>query len=270
MSDLTKSQIDKLGDRLREGTESEDDLRLLDEFRTSFRNALEVVINKLHELESLKPVIRSAKSQQSIVAKLRRQPVRLSRIQDIAGCRVVVGGPVPQDQLLDILRMWFPGSVNKVFDRRIRPSNGYRAVHFVADIEGKAVEIQIRTLFQHSWAELSEKASDLVDAEIKYGKGPKVWMEILSDLSSLIASHEEQLIRHELLKNKRNDLLAARSAASRVEGQVDAVKEAERSLEEVMKLIEEGRRTLDAERIQIEARYNDAKTLLPGSPEVPK
>jgi ppGpp synthetase/RelA/SpoT-type nucleotidyltranferase len=34
------------------------------------------------------------------------------------------------------------------------------------------VEIQVRILMQHWWAELSEKLSDTIDPEIKYGGGP--------------------------------------------------------------------------------------------------
>jgi hypothetical protein len=44
MTELSKTQIDKLGERLRKGNVTEDDLRLLDEYRLSFSEAYEFVV----------------------------------------------------------------------------------------------------------------------------------------------------------------------------------------------------------------------------------
>jgi hypothetical protein len=41
---MSKTQINKLGDRLRQGNITEADLRLLDEYRRTFTDAYEVVI----------------------------------------------------------------------------------------------------------------------------------------------------------------------------------------------------------------------------------
>ena len=46
-SKITKTQIDRLGDRLRTGTFSDADLRLLDEYRRSFASAYEILIQKI-------------------------------------------------------------------------------------------------------------------------------------------------------------------------------------------------------------------------------
>lgn len=55
---------------------------------------------------------------------------------------------------------------------------------------GKLVEVQIRTLLQHLWAELSEKVSDVVDKEIKYGGGDKEITAPLETLSDSIQTLE--------------------------------------------------------------------------------
>jgi hypothetical protein len=78
-----------------------------------------------------------------------------------------------------------------VIDRRGNPSYGYRAVHLVIDIDGKLVEIQVRTELQHQWAELSEKLSDVVDPAIKYGGGPAELTEFLRLASEAVAGNEE-------------------------------------------------------------------------------
>jgi len=76
-------------------------------------------------------------------------------------------------------------------DRRDIPSHGYRAVHIIAVISGKPVEVQVRTSLQHLWAEVSEKSSDVLDPTIKYGGGTDSWRSILTGLSELVASYEE-------------------------------------------------------------------------------
>lgn len=77
-----------------------------------------------------------------------------------------------------------------VVDRREHPSHGYRAVHVVVDSAGKLVEIQIRTSFQHLWAELSEKLSDLVDSAIKYGGGDELAVSLLANISDTLMAYE--------------------------------------------------------------------------------
>lgn len=59
---LSKNQIDRLGDRLRKGNVSQDDLRMLYVYRRSFMEAYEEVVWKIiHELK-LEPTGRKAKT----------------------------------------------------------------------------------------------------------------------------------------------------------------------------------------------------------------
>src|SRR5262249_32408172 len=141
----------------------------------SFEPAYEQVFDYLTQL-GLKPGGRAGKTTLSIRAKLIRERTRLSRMQDIAGCRVIAENVAEQDRIVGELKAKFPE--HEVFDRREKPSHGYRAVHFVAYISGMPVEIQIRTSLQHAWAEVSEKLSD-VDPMIKYGGGPDIVRKML-------------------------------------------------------------------------------------------
>ncbi len=52
------------------------------------------------------------------------------------------------------------------------------------------IEIQLRTLVQHFWAELSEKFSDVYDPGIKYGAGPIELQAALRHFSAIIADYE--------------------------------------------------------------------------------
>ena len=197
---ISKTQIDRLGDRLRIGNITDADLRLLDEYRRSFTEAYDVVAGTIRRELQLEPTGRPAKSTTSIAEKLRRESIRLTQIQDIAGCRLIVPEIANQEHVVASLVELLTATA--VIDRRQKPSHGYRAVHIVATIDGKAVEIQVRTALQQVWAELSEKLSDLIDPAIKYGGGEEDIKELLSELSVTIAEQETNESR--VLQMQRN------------------------------------------------------------------
>ena len=140
-SELSENQINRLGDRLRTGDVGESDLRLLDNYRRSFTDAYEDVVVRIRDQLGLEPTGRPAKSKTSIIEKLRRERTRLSRMQDIAGCRVIVPDILTQDEVVAGLNGLFDKSI--VVDRREHPSHGYRAVHVIVDSAGRLVEIQV-------------------------------------------------------------------------------------------------------------------------------
>jgi ppGpp synthetase/RelA/SpoT-type nucleotidyltranferase len=105
MVQLTKSQIDRLGEKLKLAAVSgaDMDVAALDEFRLTYRSAIVFVETALKEHIPRVFTQRPAKSTASIVAKLLRQPkTRLSQIQDIAGIRYVVANLKAQDDLRKI------------------------------------------------------------------------------------------------------------------------------------------------------------------------
>jgi ppGpp synthetase/RelA/SpoT-type nucleotidyltranferase len=167
-----------LGARLRKGDISEEDLRLLDSYRRSFSAAYEDVIQQIEYELGLEPTGRPAKSTTSIIDKLQRESIRLSQMQDIAGCRIVAPDLDAQDEAVVRLRNSFKRTTT--VDRRDRPSHGYRAVHIMIDYAGRLIEIQVRTALQHLWAEMSEKISDVIDPAIKYGRGGNVILSFLA------------------------------------------------------------------------------------------
>lgn len=145
--EMTKTQIDRLGDRLRKGNISDADLRLLDLYRRSFSEAYEIVVGTVRKELGLEPTGRPAKSTTSISDKLRRESIRLTQIQDIAGCRLIVPDIASQELVVQSLESLF-GNIT-IVDRRKRPSHGYRAVHVIVNYRDKMIEIQVRTSLQH-------------------------------------------------------------------------------------------------------------------------
>ncbi len=210
---LSKTQIDRLGNRLREGPPTEEDLVLLDEYRRSFGEAYETVLGTIREKLLLDPTGRWPKTETSILNKLRRESIRLSQVQDIAGCRIVIRDMAEQDQVVGALRGVFPSA--SMIDRRTNPSHGYRAIHIIAKVSGMNVEIQIRTLLQHLWARLSEIFSDGVDPLIKYGGGPEKIRQWLAKATASIMKceiQEDKLSHDEKVAEEWHDIIRERKA----------------------------------------------------------
>jgi GTP pyrophosphokinase len=172
MSELSRAQVDRLGERLRAGDSiSSEDRVLLDEYRRSLASYSHTVTQRLQHLLDLPITERPGKTTPSIIAKLKRQPTALSRMQDMAGGRVVVGDLRSQDSAISEVRENFQKA--RFVDRRESPMVGYHAAHFVIREDAQSYELQIRTEAQQRWAQLSEKLADLVGFGIKYGDGPE-------------------------------------------------------------------------------------------------
>lgn len=57
-------------------------------------------------------------------------------------------------------------------------------MHLIVRIDGKPIEVQVRTSLQHVRAELSEKLADITDPSIKYGGGPTPVRQLLDNASA--------------------------------------------------------------------------------------
>lgn len=135
----------------------------------------------------------------SVAAKLRRLPtMRLSVLEDIAGCRIVVATTMDADRLA---RACSALKISRKRNYHESPHNGYRALHLtVRAADGRPVEVQIRTEIEELWANLAERCAALVDPELKYGGGPQEFREFLDEMSELghqldITSEDVQRMR---------------------------------------------------------------------------
>lgn len=199
---MTKSQIDRLGESLRAGERDENVIRSLDALydqyepvAASVMQNVQVIVGTMGFREEPYIVQRPTKTLPSIVAKLNRERSRLSTMQDIIGCRIVVQDRVEQRTLVGSLRppTQAPPGLSIVWDlpfkqateinRNINPSSGYRAIHVIVPDYGVPFEIQVRTVMQNRWAQLSERCEDLFPG-IKYGIGRSDVQENLTKLSN--------------------------------------------------------------------------------------
>ena len=141
-------------------------------------NLLESAIARVREQLRLAPTSR-IKNTGTILEKLRRNGGSgLKSMQDLGGMRIVGAfDRRGQDDVVQRVCELFAGEARapKVIDRRIEPMHGYTAVHVIVFPDDAPIEIQVRTEWQHEWAELFEKLADLVGRGIRYGEPPAVW-----------------------------------------------------------------------------------------------
>jgi hypothetical protein len=128
------------------------------------------------------------KRRQTILEKLRREPtLDLSRMQDIGGCRAVVG---TIDDLRKLERQVRNGRLKVVdySDYIESPrASGYRGVHIVVRYGERNVEIQLRTETMHRWALAAEGYSGQIGENLKQdGDHPiQQFLAVASDMMAL-------------------------------------------------------------------------------------
>ena len=132
----------------------------------------------------------------SIISKLQRlSRIRLSEMQDIAGCRAVL------PNVEDAFRAANSLMGSRVKHRLVRTHNylakprrsGYRSLHLVYSYRGARehtldelnVEIQIRTRRQHLWATAVETVGTFTREALKSGAGEEDWLRFFALMSFL-------------------------------------------------------------------------------------
>ena len=121
---------------------------------------------------------------------IRESGLDLSRMQDIGGCRVVVGD-VQQLRLLEArIRKTWGERIKRSSDYVAQPrESGYRAVHVIVEWDRCLIEIQLRTPPMHAWAQLVERLSGLTGTNHKQD-GKSVLQRYLAVVSRVDAYAE--------------------------------------------------------------------------------
>jgi ppGpp synthetase/RelA/SpoT-type nucleotidyltranferase len=143
--------------------------------------------------------------------------MKLSNMQDIAGCRAVVASMRDVRAVVDRwrhhVRAWV---VEKEYDYVENPKiSGYRAYHLVVSNGERRVEVQLRTEVQHEWAVTVERVGGRTRDDLKGGSGPSEVLDFFRLVSIAMGMEEQdQVVPREL---------------------IDAVKAARRAAEPLMK-----------------------------------
>ncbi|WP_231752850.1 RelA/SpoT domain-containing protein [Burkholderia savannae] len=193
----SKTKIDKAGQALAKGiARSEEELVDLESVFDNYRKAhLKPLTDLTLELQQWLTeygkkyyIAQRLKRKPQIVRKLNRLHVRLSQLQDIGGCRIIVADNHDVDNILRFLRNKLTNETNiKITDYRNkgRDDTGYRALHLLLSREGFSLELQVRSQVQHYWAESIERTSVVYGQHLKEKEGdPRVinYFKVLSDI----------------------------------------------------------------------------------------
>lgn len=140
---------------------------------------------------------------ESIHAKLSRQAsMRMSQMQDIAGCRAVFKKMSSVQRLVQKYKgSKFEHKLRSEKDYITHPKpDGYRCYHLVfeyrgtsatADYTGLKVEVQVRTQLQHAWATAVEAVGIFTRQALKSSQGDQDWLRFFSLMGAAIAALEQ-------------------------------------------------------------------------------
>ena len=216
---ISKTQIRKIGQSIRENLISENELNIFNAYRNIYIEVMEYFVNSIKD-KLPKPlfIARRLKRLESIKIKLQRFPqMELDRIQDIGGTRAVFKNLNEVKEYIKNIKQ-----INDIPFKLIKENNyisnpkddGYRSYHLIFEcllenLKGYKVELQIRDLKQHYWATAIEILALInQNNNIKIGKAEEFYKKFFF-LSSKLLHNEINSIEIDELKrlNKEYKIL---------------------------------------------------------------
>ncbi|MEM6614523.1 MAG: RelA/SpoT domain-containing protein [Cyanobacteria bacterium P01_C01_bin.72] len=218
----SKSAVRRAGDYLRQQNylSLESDKRMeafdvLSNWRSShaypMQSMLEYFRKKAFDIDRHVIVVQRLKRMPSILEKLKREKgMKLDRMEDIAGCRIVISN---QSQAYSVRDKILEGRTRNILHRerdyiRQPKQSGYRGLHLVYKYNGNkkqylghSVELQIRSKVQHSWATAVEVVGTFTRQALKASQGTDEWLNFFK-LTSIAF---EDIENYKLPKNKDTD-----------------------------------------------------------------
>lgn len=189
----TKSQIDKAGRFLSSPLEDFDENYLnefaklegvFDKYRETHLQPLTELTTCIQtELQGTSEnyyIAQRLKRKPQILRKLNRLSVRLTQLQDIGGLRIIVNNNDDVDRIAQATEKLIKNHpvVGSIRDTDYRPEgrddSGYRALHKIVSYGPLHLEVQIRSIAQHYWAESVERTSVFYGKRLKEGEGSSV------------------------------------------------------------------------------------------------
>lgn len=205
----SKTRVNRAGANLRAEAATPEDLAVIDEWRAAHRDVLNTFqsILRFRTRGSGVTVAQRHKRKRTIFNKLDRFPrMELSRMDDIAGCRLIF-------ESIDDLRAFRTAfhaarfkhkrrNEDDKYDYIVSPkATGYRGVHDVYSYDvnsevgkhltGLNVEIQYRTLVQHSWATAVEIVGFVTQSQPKFQQGDLRYEQAMAFASEILARAHE-------------------------------------------------------------------------------
>ncbi len=224
----TISQVNRAGEILRNEDSSAEKIYAALETLCQWRVAHSFILDDVHErlLEKCKELELSdaliamrLKRLSSIIHKLKRFSGRLSKIQDIAGIRVILKSQTEVELLYQklvqsqFIQTYTISSKNYIQSPK---QDGYRSIHLVyknsnplhCEMKDLVAEIQIRTRLQHAWATAVETLGVIEHTPFKLGLGKEDFKRFFKLSSALFSIYEKTPVPEELRGYSKEALVA--------------------------------------------------------------
>lgn len=220
----SKARIDKAG-RYLSDTDREYDNEMLelelifDEYR---KDHLEPLTRLTLELQgwlqnhvSDYHIAQRLKRKPQIIRKLNRFSVRLTQLQDIGGCRIIVNTNNDVNKLHEFIsRKLEESTFAKVirttdYREKGRDDTGYRALHIIMEVSGKMLELQLRSRIQHYWSESIERTSVIYGHRLKEKDGDQTvidYFKLFSDSLHDIETYKRIQPATEILLQEKREI----------------------------------------------------------------
>lgn len=193
----------------------------LDNWRSSHEYPIQSMLGyfrkKSFEIDSESIVVRRLKRTPSILAKLKREHgMKLDRMEDIGGCRIVVS---TKEKVYEVRDAIADGRTRNILRRQRdyikEPKNsGYRGIHLVYRYNGAkkeysahSIELQIRSKVQHSWATAVEVVGTFTRQGLKASQGHDAWLKFFKLASIAFEDIENKRLAKSAESKERLELV---------------------------------------------------------------
>src|SRR6185437_3391248 len=215
--EISKNSVDKAGKQLRQERSNETALDILAAWRNKHVYALRIAFNLLKrhtdKVEKNATYGQRLKRVNSILHKLERfSTMKLSKLQDIGGCRVILSN---YNKLISLnTRLEKSKSISLVKNYITAPKDdGYRGIHLIyscgsrdTTYAGLKIEFQLRTKLQHAWATAVEIIDSFEGQNLKLGKGSKKWQRFFYLVADEFASFEQLPLHDNTIKDRLSEI----------------------------------------------------------------
>lgn len=217
----SKNRVNRAGENLKRRTSTDEDEIVFDEWRSAHR----FVLNTFQAMLRTKvkgtdiSFAQRHKRKKTIIDKLSRiEGMQLSRMDDIAGCRLIF--PTIQ-QLIEFRSSFHNSSFNHTlrndpdkYNYIMNPKKtGYRGIHDIyiynvrskrnEELAGLQIELQYRTYLQHYWATANEIIGFITESQPKFERGDIRYQRAMALSSEILArAHENSFGPFPNMSNK--------------------------------------------------------------------
>jgi putative GTP pyrophosphokinase len=206
----SRSRVTRAGGAVRLGTETAEDLAIINTWRAAHKPVLNTfqAILRFRTRETDVVVAQRHKRKRTIFGKLKRYPsMELARMDDVAGCRLIF----PDVPSLYAFRAGFhrarfqhkrKNTIDKYDYIKSPKETGYRGIHDIYEYDvrsragksskGLLLELQYRTRVQHAWAIAVEVIGNITSSQPKFQEGDRRYEEVMAYASEILARAHEQ------------------------------------------------------------------------------